>query len=184
MDCHVLFQGIFLTHRSNLRLLCLLHWQAVSLPLVPPGKPSHIKVTTKVHTTTHRLAPSTSLTSAPMLLCFSLHCSHLGLSRIGQIVRPTSTSQPSHLLLPLPRTLLSRTDHSIASVHSLLKTSFCSKDFARPLDDRFMLPITLNISYLLSQLCFLRLAFITILHAISFYTFYLVYQLSLPADHT
>ena len=24
---------------SNLRLLCLLHWQAGSLPLVPPGKP-------------------------------------------------------------------------------------------------------------------------------------------------
>ena len=33
------FQGIFLTQGSNTRLLCLLHWQAGSLPLAPPGKP-------------------------------------------------------------------------------------------------------------------------------------------------
>ena len=32
-------QGIFLSQGSNLHLLRLLHWQAVSLPLVPPGKP-------------------------------------------------------------------------------------------------------------------------------------------------
>ena len=31
-------QGIFPTQGSNLRLLYLLHWQAGSLPLVPPGK--------------------------------------------------------------------------------------------------------------------------------------------------
>ena len=30
---------IFLTEESNLSLLCLLHWKASSLPLVPPGKP-------------------------------------------------------------------------------------------------------------------------------------------------
>ena len=34
---HFLLQGIFLTLRSNLRLLCLLHWQAGSLPLAPSG---------------------------------------------------------------------------------------------------------------------------------------------------
>ena len=33
-------QGIFLTQGSNWHLLCLLHWQAVSLPLLPPGKPN------------------------------------------------------------------------------------------------------------------------------------------------
>ena len=37
--CHFLFQGIFLTQRSNPHLLSLLHWQTGSLPLVPPGKP-------------------------------------------------------------------------------------------------------------------------------------------------
>ena len=34
--------GIFPTHRSSPCLLCLLHWQADSLLLVPPGKPSYI----------------------------------------------------------------------------------------------------------------------------------------------
>ena len=36
---HFLFQGIFPTQGSNPCLLCLLHWQAGSLPLAPPGKP-------------------------------------------------------------------------------------------------------------------------------------------------
>ena len=31
--------GIFPTQGSNPRLLCLLHWQAGSSPLVPAGKP-------------------------------------------------------------------------------------------------------------------------------------------------
>ena len=39
VGCHFLLQGIFLTQRSNPCLLCLLHWQAGSLPLVSPGKP-------------------------------------------------------------------------------------------------------------------------------------------------
>ena len=37
VGCHFLLQGIFLTQGSNLCLLCLLHWQADSLPLGPPG---------------------------------------------------------------------------------------------------------------------------------------------------
>ena len=39
MGCHSLLQGIFPTQGSNLCILCLLHWQVGSLPLVPPGKP-------------------------------------------------------------------------------------------------------------------------------------------------
>ena len=39
VSCHALLQGIFLIQGSNLHLLCLLHWQAGSLPLAPPGKP-------------------------------------------------------------------------------------------------------------------------------------------------
>ena len=35
---HDLLQEIFPTLGSNLHLLCLLHWQADSLPLAPPGK--------------------------------------------------------------------------------------------------------------------------------------------------
>ena len=39
VSCHFLLQGIFLTQGSNPCLLCLLHWQMGSLPLVPLGKP-------------------------------------------------------------------------------------------------------------------------------------------------
>ena len=38
VSCHFLLQGIFPTQGSNPRLLHLLHWQADSLPLAPPGK--------------------------------------------------------------------------------------------------------------------------------------------------
>ena len=38
MGCHALLQGIFPTQESNPHLLRLLHWQAGSLPLAPPGK--------------------------------------------------------------------------------------------------------------------------------------------------
>ena len=42
VGCHFLLQGIFLTQGFNLHLLCLLHWQADSLPLVPPGMPCKV----------------------------------------------------------------------------------------------------------------------------------------------
>ena len=35
---HAVLQGVFPTQGSNPHLLCLLHWQAGSLPLAPPGK--------------------------------------------------------------------------------------------------------------------------------------------------
>ena len=38
---HALLWGIFLIQRLNQHLLCLLRWQAGSLPLSPPGKPKH-----------------------------------------------------------------------------------------------------------------------------------------------
>ena len=38
MGCRSLLQGIFQTQGSNVRFLCLLHWQASSLPLASPGK--------------------------------------------------------------------------------------------------------------------------------------------------
>ena len=38
VGCHALLQRIFLTQGSNLHLLCLLHWQASSLPLALPEK--------------------------------------------------------------------------------------------------------------------------------------------------
>ena len=40
VSCHALLEGIFLTQGSKLHLLNLLLWQACSLPLAPPEKPS------------------------------------------------------------------------------------------------------------------------------------------------
>ena len=42
VGCHALLQGTFPTQEMNLHLLLLLHWQAGSLQLVPPGKPIYI----------------------------------------------------------------------------------------------------------------------------------------------
>ena len=42
MGYHVLLQGIFLIQGLNQHLLHLLHWQAGSFPLVPPGKQESI----------------------------------------------------------------------------------------------------------------------------------------------
>ena len=42
VDRHLLLQGIFPTQGLNPHLLCLLHWQADSLPTVPPGKPQPV----------------------------------------------------------------------------------------------------------------------------------------------
>ena len=39
VDCHAVLQRIFLTQGLNQCLLSLLHWQAGSLSLAPPGKP-------------------------------------------------------------------------------------------------------------------------------------------------
>ena len=39
VGCHALLQGIFPIQGLNLRLLCLLHWQAGSSPLAPLGSP-------------------------------------------------------------------------------------------------------------------------------------------------
>ena len=46
-SCHALFQGIFPTQGSHLHLLCLLDWQAGSLPLAPPEKPEEAELLLK-----------------------------------------------------------------------------------------------------------------------------------------
>ena len=50
VGCHALLQGIFPTQGSNVCLLRLLHWQAGSLPLVPPGKPTWLTLFNSVFT--------------------------------------------------------------------------------------------------------------------------------------
>ena len=63
LGCHALLQGIFPIQGSNLRLLCLLHWQAGSLPQAPPGKPYTI------HNSTYFRVCGASFLSFDGVLC-------------------------------------------------------------------------------------------------------------------
>ena len=73
--CHALLQGIFLTQGSNLHLLCLLHWETGSLPLVPPGKPT-LSVWVEIKPLWDK-SPRTLRVSTSRFLGFScLQCGH------------------------------------------------------------------------------------------------------------
>ena len=61
VGCHFLLQGVFSNQGSNPHLLCLLHWQADSLPLVP-----HVINRDSVSTLTETLVgPRGHLSQAP-----------------------------------------------------------------------------------------------------------------------
>ena len=74
MSCHILLQGIFPTQESNSPLLCLLHWQAGSLPLAPPGK------TLKAHAVAAKSLQSVRLCATPKMATHQAPLS-LGISR-------------------------------------------------------------------------------------------------------
>ena len=74
---HFLLQGIFPTQRLNLHLLCLLHWQARSLLLVPPRKPHNSQFS--------------SVTQSCPTLCSPMDCSMLGLPVHHQLPEFTQT---------------------------------------------------------------------------------------------
>ena len=67
MVCHALLQRVFLTQGSNLHLLCLLNWQADSLPLVPHGKPPQTTIQ-QYNSWCFLAVPATSL----LLICLLL----------------------------------------------------------------------------------------------------------------
>ena len=92
VGCHALLQGIFLTQLLNPHLLCLLHWQVGSLPLVPSGN-------------------TISLAQSCPTLCDPMDCSTPGFPVHHQLPELTQTHdhwvgdaiQPSHpLLSPSP----------------------------------------------------------------------------------
>ena len=70
VGCHALLQGIFSTQGSNPCLLCLLHYQAESLPLAPSGKPSEKIHSLNVHFT-HPRSPLRVYDVKRTLLCIS-----------------------------------------------------------------------------------------------------------------
>ena len=66
VGCHALLQEIFPTQGLNLHLLCLLHWQADSLPSEPPGKPPY------------RCQSVSSVTQSCLTLCDPHESQHTG----------------------------------------------------------------------------------------------------------
>ena len=69
VDCHFLLQRIFLTQGQNSGLLCLLHWQAASLPLAPPGKPRCIDTESSFHFPVSRTVKYESLSFLSPPIC-------------------------------------------------------------------------------------------------------------------
>ena len=68
VGCHFLFQGISPTQGLNPHLLCLLHWQAISLPSVPPGSPcdgGYLQLYSKCHSLEGPLSQSLWVFSQP-----------------------------------------------------------------------------------------------------------------------
>ena len=48
VGCHALLQGTFPTLESSMNILRLLHWQAASSPLMPPGDRSSVQFSRSV----------------------------------------------------------------------------------------------------------------------------------------
>ena len=86
VGCHFLHQGIFLTQGSN---LCLLHWQADSLPLSHPESPLHwVKVLITLYNCRQCVQP--------LQFCFSLLNSLL-----STFLHKPQNCHSSHCLLQL-----------------------------------------------------------------------------------
>ena len=95
---HALLQGIFLTQGLNPCLLYLLHWQAGSLPLAPPGKPMKVKVKVKSLSRVRLFAtPWTVAYQAPPSTGFSRQGYWSGLPFPSPGVFPTQGSNPGLL---------------------------------------------------------------------------------------
>ena len=136
MGCHFLFQGIFLTQGSNSSLLSLLHWQADSLPLAPPGKPpSHNYLYVYMY-----LLPPVPPSRLPSHLEHGLITTVLelstGLDLISDKTKPLLLSGQCHMLALLqgpgksvPPSLTSQhlpavvVDHLLKSQHALFPSS-------------------------------------------------------------
>ena len=81
--------GIFLTQESSLCLFCLVHWQAGSLPLAPPGKPL------KLHASEQISRPSAVCVCVCVCVCLCL-CMCVCVSQmVADFCNPPSTLKSS-----------------------------------------------------------------------------------------
>ena len=104
MDCGSFLQVIFLTQGSNphlLHLLCLLHWQAGSLPLSYQGSPTNAYQFSSVQSLSHVSLFATPWTAARQAsLCITNSQSLLKLMSIESVM------SSNHLILCYPLLLL------------------------------------------------------------------------------
>ena len=128
VGCHALLQGIFPTQGLNPRILCLLHWQAGSLPLAPGDAAVLLKLFLH-HSHLRAQAAVVVQSLIPVLLCDPTDCSTPGfpvlhdLLDLAQIhVRWVDDAiQPSHPLSPpFPPALKLRPSISVFSSELVL----------------------------------------------------------------
>ena len=92
VGCHFLLQGTFPTQGWNPHLLCLLHLQADSLLLAPPGRPPMLLCAVRLFAT-----PKTAARQAPLSMGFSRQEYWSGLPCLLQGIFPTQGSNPGLL---------------------------------------------------------------------------------------
>ena len=98
---HALLQGIFPTQGLNLCLLCLLHWQAGSLPLAPPGEPSTMSLSSVQFSSVAQSCPT-----------------------LGDPMNPSTPGLPVHHQLPeFTQTHVHRVNDAIQPSHPLSSPS-------------------------------------------------------------
>ena len=98
---HALLQGIFPTQGLNLCLLCLLHWQAGSLPLAPPGEPSTMSLSSVQFSSVAQSCPT-----------------------LGDPMNPSTPGLPVHHQLPeFTQTHVHRVSDAIQPSHPLSSPS-------------------------------------------------------------
>ena len=118
VSCHALLQGIFPTQGSNPYLLCLLHWQAGSLPLAPPGKP--------LTTLLYSVSTSFLLFIIVILFCIYMYIINLTMLVINNKLSLNKIFKIAMYLLHLPICffILSTRHHFSLSIEELLLTNF------------------------------------------------------------
>ena len=101
VGCHALLQGTFPTQESSMNILRLLHWQAASSPLMPPGDRSSVQFSRSVmsdslqpHESKHARPPCPPSQSLHKLMPIEsvMPSSHLILCRPLLLLPPTPPS--------------------------------------------------------------------------------------------
>ena len=121
MGCHFILQAIFPTQGLN---PCLLHWQANSLPLAPPGKPSKIIIISLLLSRFSRaqlcVTPETAAHQALLSLGFSRQEHWVGCHFLLQCMKVKSESEVAQSGLTLSNPM----DCSLpaSSIHGIFQT--------------------------------------------------------------